>query len=88
MLLKSRKLVACGACGWVHYAMTAEEKAIHDSAIARYRLDADEQRLYEAEFRQCLRCESSLDAFRDATESEIDRARGHIVTPVLMEFAS
>lgn len=84
-LLRDRKLVACGACGWIHYAMTVDEKATHDSAMERYRMDAEERYLYESEFRQCLRCESPSAAFRDPTESEIDQARGHIVTPVLLQ---
>ena len=83
-LLTNRKLLACGTCGWVHYAMTEDEKADLDGALVRYHLSEHEREIYEAEFRQCLRCESPASVFRQATESEVSRASGHIVTPVLV----
>jgi hypothetical protein len=83
-LLRGRRLVVCGTCGWIHYAMTSDEKARHDRALERYRLDADERRIYESEFRQCLRCESSASVFRDAPEREITHAVEHVITPVLL----
>jgi hypothetical protein len=83
-LLTDRKLVACGTCGWVHYAMTEDEKADLDGTLVRYHLSEHEREIYEAEFRQCLRCESPTSDFRQATEAELGRALGHIVTPVLV----
>jgi hypothetical protein len=32
-ILRGRKLLACGTCGWVHYMMSAEEKLAQDQAI-------------------------------------------------------
>jgi hypothetical protein len=84
-ILRDRKLVVCGICGWVHYAMTTDEKARHDRVLERYPMDSEERHIYESEFRQCLRCESPLEVFRDATERDLDRARGHIVTTVLLQ---
>jgi hypothetical protein len=81
--LVNRKLLACGTCGWVHYAMTEDEKAELDGALLRYHLSESEREVYEAEFRQCLRCESPVSVFRPASQREIARATGHIVTPVL-----
>jgi len=83
--MDGRKLLVCGACGWVHYVMTAEEKDAQDRSMERYQLDAAERRTYEAAFRQCLRCESPLTMFREARERDLNRAAGHIVTPVLMD---
>jgi methylphosphotriester-DNA--protein-cysteine methyltransferase len=82
--LINRQLLACGACGWIHYAMTADEKAELDGAVVRYQLSDREREIYEAEFRQCLRCESPVSVFRQATESDVARAVGHIVTAVLV----
>jgi len=82
--LTNRKLLACGTCGWVHYEMTEDEKADLDSALVRYHLSEDERETYEAEFRQCLRCESPVSVFRQATEGEVVGALGHIVTAVLV----
>jgi hypothetical protein len=65
--------------------MTDDEKAVHDSALSRYELSAQERRVYEAQFRQCLRCESPATDFHPADQREISRAVGHIVTPVLIE---
>jgi hypothetical protein len=65
--------------------MSAEEKVAQDRAIERYHLDAVERLTYEAAFRQCLRCESPLSGFRDANDGELNRAVGHIVTPVLLD---
>ena len=85
IILRGRKLLACGACGWVHYVMNAEEKVAQDRAMERYDLDAAERLSYEAAFRQCLRCESPLSGFRDAIDGDLNRAAGHIVTPVLLD---
>jgi len=82
--LSGRRLLACGTCSWVHYAMTEEERAEQDRALLRYQLDAQEREVYESQFRQCLRCESPASGFRQATEPDIARAAGHIVTPVLV----
>jgi hypothetical protein len=80
----NRKLLVCGSCGWVHYAMTDDEKADLDGALVRYHLSERERENYEAEFRQCLRCESPVTVFRQATEGDIARALGHVVTPVMV----
>jgi len=64
--------------------MTEDEKADLDGVVVRYQLTASERATYEAEFRQCLRCESSIDVFKQASEADIARALGHIVTPVLI----
>ena len=80
-----RTLVACDVCGWVHYVMTREEKLAQDQSLGRYELTAAEREIYESEFRQCLRCESSVETFHTATPQEIDRALNHIVTPVIVE---
>ena len=80
-------MLACRVCGWVHYAMTAEEKAESDRAIVRYNLTAAEWSAYESSFRQCLRCEAPATELRDAEERDLARAVGRIVTPVLVEEA-
>lgn len=82
--LIERTLLVCATCGWVHYAMTEDEKADLDGALVRYHLSDHERAIYEAEFRQCLRCESPVSAFRQATQGDVSRALGHIVTPVLV----
>jgi methylphosphotriester-DNA--protein-cysteine methyltransferase len=64
--------------------MTEDEKADLDGALVRYHLSDHEREIYEAEFRQCLRCESPTTVFRQATEAEVNRALSHIVTPVLV----
>ena len=85
-VLTDRRLLTCPRCGWVHYVMTLEEKAANDRIltrlIERYQLSEEEQILYESAYRQCLRCESPADDFRVANERDLDRAEGHIVTPV------
>jgi len=85
VVLRDRKLMACGACGWVHYVMTAEEKWANDRALDRYHLTSAEQRQYESAFRQCLRCEAPVEEFRSAEGNDLARAGGHIVTPVLID---
>ena len=65
--------------------MTAEEKAAQDRFLERYKLDWPERRTYESAFRQCLRCESPADVFRLASERDLARAAGHLVTPVLLD---
>ncbi len=64
--------------------MTSEEKAVNDRFLARYQLSETERYLYESAFRQCLRCESSAEAFRAANEDDMQRADGHIVTPIFV----
>ena len=80
-----RHMLICEVCGWLHYAMTANEKARSDLALERYNLSATERWAYESSFRQCLRCEAPVREFRQAKESELARAVGHLVTPVLMD---
>jgi hypothetical protein len=84
---RGRRMLACAGCGWVHYAMTAEEKADSDRALERYRLSAAERLIYESAFRQCLRCEAPVSEFREAHESDLARAASHLVTPVLADGA-
>ena len=36
-------MLACDVCGWVHSAMTANEKAQSDHALERYNLSASER---------------------------------------------
>jgi len=86
-VLRGRRMLACVACGWVHYAMTAEEKADGDRALERYKLSAAERLTYESAFRQCLRCEAPVNEFREARESDLARAADHLVTPVLADGA-
>ena len=84
-VLTNRRFLSCRACGWVHYVMTVDEKVMSDRFLERYDLTEKERFLYESAFRQCLRCEASADAFRTAEESDLARAAGHVVTPVLVE---
>lgn len=84
-ILTGRRMLACGACGWVHYAMTAQEREQRDRALERYRLSADERLIYEASLHQCLRCEAPASQFRAARDSELARAAGHLVTPVIVD---
>ena len=86
-LLRGRRMLACVACGWVHYAMTAEEKADGDRKLERYRLSLAERTVYESAFRQCLRCEAPVSEFREARQSDLARAANHLVTPVLADGA-
>lgn len=86
-VLRGRRMLACAGCGWVHYAMTAEEKADGERALERYKLSAAERRTYESAFRQCLRCEAPVSEFREARESDLARAANHLVTPVLADDA-
>src|SRR5437899_5766623 len=80
-----RRFVTCQECGWVPYVMTAEEKAASDRALARYALTEAEQRVYDAGVRHCLRCAPPARMFRAATERDLARAAGHVVTPVFVE---
>jgi hypothetical protein len=88
-LLTGRRLIACAECGWVHYAMTAEEKSAADAekfALAsRYRLSDAELDLIELSQRRCLRCESPAAGFRLAAPEDLEQAEGHIVTPIYVE---
>ena len=83
-MLFDRRFVACRECGWVHYVMTSEEKAVSDRFLERYQLSETERYLYESAFRQCLRCESPADEFRAANEDDMQRAADHIVTPIFV----
>jgi hypothetical protein len=87
-VLIDRRVLACPECGWVHYAMTAEERAANDQILTRlkerYQLSEEERVLYDSAYRQCLRCESPASAFRAANEEDLDRPEGHIVTPVFV----
>jgi len=83
-LLLDRRFVTCRECGWVHYVMTSAEKATNDRFLERYQLTEKERHLYESAFRQCLRCESSANEFRAANDGDLQRAEGHLVTPVFV----
>ena len=85
VVLRDRKLLACGSCGWVHYAMTFEEKLANDRSLVRYNLTQAEQLTNQSAYRQCLRCESSVGGFRIAEERDLVRAAGHIVSPVMID---
>jgi hypothetical protein len=83
--LRDRKLLACGSCGWVHYAMTFEERLENDRSLIRYHLTPSEQLIYQSAYRQCLRCESPVGGFRRAEERDLVRAAAHMVTPVMID---
>jgi hypothetical protein len=85
VVLRDRRLLACGACGWVHYAMTFEEKLTNDRGVERYKLTPAEQLIYQSAYRQCLRCEAPVGGFRLAEERDLVRAAGHMVTPVMID---
>ena len=84
-VLVGRRFLTCRACGWVHYVMTAEEKAANDRLLERYHLSEMERYIYESAFRQCLQCESPASEFRAAEERDLARAEGHLVTPVFVQ---
>lgn len=84
-VLLGRRFLTCRECGWVHYVMTAEEKAASDRLLERYQLSEMERHLYESAFRQCLRCESPASEFGAAQEADLARAANHVVTPVFVE---
>ncbi len=84
-VLLNRRFLTCRECDWVHYVMTAEEKVAGDRLIERYHLSEAERFIYESAFGQCLRCESPASEFRVAGERDLDRAAGHLVTPVFVE---
>lgn len=84
-VLYGRRFLTCRDCGWVHYVMTAEEKAVSDRLVERYQLSETEQYIYESAFRQCLRCESPASEFGAAREADLVRAAGHLVTPVFVD---
>lgn len=88
-ILIGRRLMACAQCGWVHYAMTEEEKLCADAEATRlaqrYQMDERELGLLESALRQCLRCESPAMAFRPADPEDVAHAEGHIVTPIYVE---
>ena len=83
-LIFDRRFVTCRECGWVHYVMTSEEKATNDRFLERYQLTEKERHLYESAFLQCLRCEFPANEFRAANEGDLQRAEGHLVTPVFV----
>jgi len=83
-VLKNRRFLTCRECGWVHYVMATAEKVAGDVAIERYHLSAGERQVYEAAWRQCVRCEAPAREFRAASEGDLARAAGHLVTPVLV----
>jgi hypothetical protein len=84
-VLRGQLLLACDVCGWVHYAMSASEKAESDRALERYNLSAAERFAHGSSFRQCIRCEAPVSEFREAREPELTRAAGHLVTPMLAD---
>jgi hypothetical protein len=88
-VLIGRRLMACAQCGWVHYAMTIEEKLSADAEAIRlaqrYRMNEQEVGLMESARRVCLRCESPAMAFRPAAPDDVAHAEGHIVTPIYVE---
>jgi len=53
--------------------------------LERYLLTTAERSAHEASMRQCLRCEAPVSEFRDARPLELERATGHLVTPVSIE---
>lgn len=87
-ILLHRRFLRCGVCGWLHYVMTPEEKEENDRLLARlterYHLTAQERELYEAAFRQCLRCEAPASTFQAAQDPDLERMEGDIVTPVFV----
>jgi len=83
-VLRDRRFLTCRECGWVHYVMTTAEKVAGDVAIERYHLSEEERQVYEAAWRQCVRCEAPAREFRAASEGDLARAAGHLVTPVLV----
>ena len=89
-VLTGRRLIACAQCGWVHYAMNAEEKIAADTQICelvqRYQMSEEERGLLEAALSQCLRCESPAKSFRAAAPEDVAHAEGHTVTPIYVEF--
>jgi hypothetical protein len=85
LVLRDRRLLACGTCGWVHYAMTFEEKQANDRSLLRYKITPAELLIYQSAYRQCLRCEAPVGGFRGAEERDLARASGHIVTPVMID---
>src|SRR5262245_18257185 len=84
-VLLDRRFLTCRECGWVHYVMTAEEKAARDRFLERYQLSEAERQIYESAFRQCLRCESPASEYGVAEETDLARAASHLVTPVFVE---
>ena len=85
-VLLGRRFLTCRGCGWVHYVMTAEEKATNDRVLERYQFSEAERLVYESAFRQCLRCEAPAREFRAAEELDLTQAEGHLVTPVFVEI--
>ena len=83
-VLMNRRFLTCPECGWVHYVMATAEKVASDVAMKRYHLSAVERQIYEAAWQQCVRCEAPARAFRAASEEDLARAAGHLVTPVLV----
>lgn len=84
-VLTDRRFLTCPECGWVHYTMAMAEKAASDLVIERYHFNEVERRVYESTLRQCLQCEGPASEFRAASEEDLVRAAGHMVTPVWVE---
>jgi len=83
--LRDRKLLACGACGWVHYAMTFQEKLTNDRRLARYNLTPAEQLAYQSAYRQCLRCEAPV-AVRPAPFDRMPRCGACVIASGATHF--
>jgi hypothetical protein len=65
--------------------MTEAEKQACEQLAERYQMTVDERLLLQSTYRQCLRCESPASDFRVAADSDVARAKGHLVTPVFVE---
>lgn len=85
VVLRDCELLACGACGWVHYAMTLEQRIADERNLGRYNLTLIERSIYQSAYRQCLRCEAPVAGFRRAEERDLVKAAGHLVTPVIVD---
>ena len=83
-VLRNRRFLTCPECGWVHYVMATAEKVASDVVIERYHLNEVEQQIYESVLQQCLRCEAPAREFRAASDEDLARAAGHVVTPVFV----
>jgi hypothetical protein len=68
--------------------MTADEKHATEQLAQRYQMTTTERMLLESAYRQCLRCESPAADFRAARDSDVARAKGHLVTPVYVDDAT
>lgn len=64
-------------------AMVAPLTSALVAAVAR-KLSEVERQVYEAAWRQCGRCEAPAREFRAASDEDLARATGHLVTPVVV----